>query len=166
MASPKADAWMFAIQKEFASLERYGVLKEVTQTNDLRLLSTTWVFREKTNAHGNLLEEKAQLYIRGFLQVEGLDFHDPFAATGRLATLCFLLGYCAEKDLDLHQMNVKTAFLHGDLNEVIHISLPEGYQPSGSGDLCLRLKKSLYGLCQSPRNWYFKIKTFFLAAGF
>ncbi|MBW0538526.1 hypothetical protein O181_078241 [Austropuccinia psidii MF-1] len=95
MASPKANAWMFAIQKEFASLERHGVLEEV----------------------------------------EGLDFHDTFAPIGCLATLCFLLGYCAEKDLDLHQMDVKTAFLHGDLDK-------------------------------SPRNWYLKIKNFFLTAGF
>ncbi|MBW0489426.1 hypothetical protein O181_029141 [Austropuccinia psidii MF-1] len=63
--------------------------------------------------------------------VEGLDFHDTFAPTGCLATLCFLW-YCAEKDLDLHQMDIKTALLHGYLNEVIHISLPEGYQPSRS----------------------------------
>ncbi|MBW0461123.1 hypothetical protein O181_000838 [Austropuccinia psidii MF-1] len=126
----------FSGAKEFSSLERHGVLEEVTRTNDLWLLSTTWVFREKTDAHGNLLEEKAPLCVRGFLQVEGLDFHDIFAPTGCLGTLHFLLGYCAEKDLDLHQMDVKTAFLHGDLNEVIHISLPEGYQPSGSANPC------------------------------
>ncbi|MBW0522944.1 hypothetical protein O181_062659 [Austropuccinia psidii MF-1] len=121
---------------EFSRLERHGVLDDVTRTNDLQLLSTTWVFREKTNAHGNLLEEKAGLCVWGFLQVEGLDFHVTFAPTCCLATLCFLLGYCAEKDLDLHQMDVKTTFLHGDLNEVIHISLPEGYQPSGSANPC------------------------------
>ncbi|MBW0551909.1 hypothetical protein O181_091624 [Austropuccinia psidii MF-1] len=98
--------------------------------------------------------------------VENLDFHETFAPTGWLSTLRFLLGYCAAKELDLHQMDVKTAFLHGKLEEDLHIWVPEGYTFSLNGNVCLKLKKSLYGLRQSPRNWYLRIKRFFEESGF
>ncbi|MBW0463409.1 hypothetical protein O181_003124 [Austropuccinia psidii MF-1] len=118
----------------------------------MRLLDTTWVFCEKTDAQGNLIKEKARLCVRGFLQVENIDFHETFSPTGRLANLRFLLGYCASHDLDIQQMDVKTAFLHGDLDEEIYIPIPDGYSPTLQGKVCLKLKQSLYGLRQSPRN--------------
>ncbi|MBW0535868.1 hypothetical protein O181_075583, partial [Austropuccinia psidii MF-1] len=161
-----AEKWVVAIQNEFASLERHGVLEEVPYDGSFRLLDTVWVFREKTDSSGNPVEAKARLCVKGFLQVENLDFHETFAPTGRLSTLCFLLGYCAANDLDLHQMDVKTAFLHGDLDEDLHIRVPEGYTSSLKGSVCLKLKKSLYGLKQSPRNWYLRIKKFFEDSGF
>ncbi|MBW0461308.1 hypothetical protein O181_001023 [Austropuccinia psidii MF-1] len=122
--------------------------------------------REKTNSLGNVIERKACLCVRGFHQVENLDFHETFAPTGRLSTLLFLLGYCANHDFDLHQMDVKTAFLHGDLDENLFIRLPEGYDNPHSKSICLKLNKSLYGLKQGPRNWYLKIRKFFVEAGF
>ncbi|MBW0530599.1 hypothetical protein O181_070314, partial [Austropuccinia psidii MF-1] len=140
MSSSKSDTWLLAVQNKFSSLERHGVLEEVELQKDLCLLDTTWV--------------------------EDLDFHETFAPTGRLSTLRFLLGYCADNDFDLHQMDVKTAFLHGDLDEELFIWLPEGYTALRSGPVCLKLKKYLYGLKQSPRNWYFKIKGFFVNTGF
>ncbi|MBW0524306.1 hypothetical protein O181_064021 [Austropuccinia psidii MF-1] len=121
MASLKSTNWLTAIGKEFESLEQHQVIEEVSLTSDMRLLDTTWVFREKTDAQGNLIEEKSRLCVRGFLQVENIDFHETFALTGRLATLRFLLGYCASHDLDIQQMDVKKAFLHGDLDEKIYI---------------------------------------------
>ncbi|MBW0588425.1 hypothetical protein O181_128140 [Austropuccinia psidii MF-1] len=87
MASSKATEWLAAIGQEFESLERRQVIEEVTFTSTMRLLDTTWVFREKTDAQGNLIEEKARLCVRGFLQVENIAFHETFAPTGRLATL-------------------------------------------------------------------------------
>ncbi|MBW0516785.1 hypothetical protein O181_056500 [Austropuccinia psidii MF-1] len=166
MSSSESNDWLLAVQNEFASLERHEVLEEVELQKNLRLLDTTWVFREKTDALGNVMERKARLCVQGFLQVENLDFHQTFAPTGRLSTLRFLLGYCAYHNFDLHQMDVKTAFLHGNLDEDLFIRLPEGYRSLWSGPVCLKLKKSLYGLKQSPRNWYLKIKEFFVSAGF
>ncbi|MBW0479596.1 hypothetical protein O181_019311 [Austropuccinia psidii MF-1] len=152
MASSKVTNWLTAIGKEFESLERHQVIKEVSLTNDMRLLDTTWVFREKTDAQGNLIEEKARLCVRDFLQVENIDFHETFAPTGWLATLKFLLGYCASHDLDIQQMDVKTALFHGDLDEEIYILISDEYSPTLQGKVCLRLKGSLYGLRQSLRN--------------
>ncbi|MBW0547433.1 hypothetical protein O181_087148 [Austropuccinia psidii MF-1] len=161
-----AEKWIVAIQNEFASLEQHGVLEEVPYNGSFHLLNTFWVFPENTDSSGNPVEAKARLCVKVFLQVENLDFHETFALTGQLSTLHFLLGYCAENDLDLHQMEVKTAFLHGDLDENLHIRVPEGYTSSLKGDVCLKLKQSLYGLKQSPRNWYLRIKRFFEDSGF
>ncbi|MBW0538675.1 hypothetical protein O181_078390 [Austropuccinia psidii MF-1] len=166
LASSKSNAWLTAVAKEFASLERHQVVKEVRLERNQRLLDTTWVFREKTDAEGNVTEEKARLCIKGFHQIEDVDFHETFAPTGRLATLRFLLGYCASNDFDIQQMDVKTAFLHGDLDEDIFIKIPEGYTPTMKGEVCLKLTKSLYGLRQSPSNWYLRIRRFFTEAGF
>ncbi|MBW0487719.1 hypothetical protein O181_027434 [Austropuccinia psidii MF-1] len=153
-----AKKWVVAIQNEFASPECHGVLEEVPYDGSFPLLNTVWVFHEKTDSNGNPVEAKAKLCFKGFLQVESLDFHQNFAPTGRLSTLCFLLGYCAANDLDLHQMEVKTAFLHSDLHKDLNICVPEGYTSSLKGDVCLKLKRSLYALKQSPRNWYLCIK--------
>ncbi|MBW0543090.1 hypothetical protein O181_082805 [Austropuccinia psidii MF-1] len=166
LRSDSAKRWVASIQNELTSLERHGVLEEVPYDGSFQLLNTIWVFREKTDSSGNPVEAKAWLCVKGFLQVENLDFHETFAPTGWLSTLCFLLGYCAAKDLDLHQMDVKTAFLHGNLDEDLHIWVPEGYTSSLGGNVCLKLKKSLYGLKQSPRNWYLHIKKFFEDSGF
>ncbi|MBW0500923.1 hypothetical protein O181_040638 [Austropuccinia psidii MF-1] len=154
MASSKSNSWLNAVAKEFASLEQHQVIKEVWLEKDQRLLDKTWVFREKTNSEGNFTEEKAQIYVRGFCQIEDVDFHETFAPTGHLATLRFLLGYCASNEFDIQQMDAKTAFLHGDLDKDIFIQIPEVYIPRTKGDVCLKLTKLLYGLKQSLRNWY------------
>ncbi|MBW0564333.1 hypothetical protein O181_104048 [Austropuccinia psidii MF-1] len=133
MASSKAINWLAAIGKELESLERHQVIEEVALTSAMRLLDTTWVFREKTDAQGNLIKEKARLCVRGFFQVENIDFHETFAPTLRLATLWFLLGYCASHDLDIQQMHFKMALLHGDLDEKIYIQVPYGYSPTLQG---------------------------------
>ncbi|MBW0466951.1 hypothetical protein O181_006666, partial [Austropuccinia psidii MF-1] len=149
------------LAKEFASLERHQVVKEVRLQRNQRLLDTTWVFCEKTDA-----EEKERLCVKGFHQIEDMDFHETFAPTGRLATLRLLLGYCASNDFDIQQMDVKTAFLHGDFNKDIFIKIPEGYTPTMKGEVCLKLTKSLHELRQSPRNCYLRIRRFFTEAGF
>ncbi|MBW0556077.1 hypothetical protein O181_095792 [Austropuccinia psidii MF-1] len=119
MASSKSNACLNAIAREFASLEQHQVVKEVRQGKNQWLLGTTWVFREKTNTEGNVTEEKVRLCVKGFHQIEDVDFHEKFAPTGWLATLRFLLGYCASNDYDIQQMDVKTAFLHDDLDKDI-----------------------------------------------
>ncbi|MBW0478478.1 hypothetical protein O181_018193 [Austropuccinia psidii MF-1] len=147
MASLKSNAWLNVIAREFASLEQHQVVKE-------------------TDTEGNVTEEKACLCVKGVHQIEDVDFHATFSPTGWLAPLRFLLGYCASNDFDIQQMDVKTAFLHDDLGKEIFIKIPEGYTPTMEGEVCLKLTKSLYGLKQSPTNWYLCIKRFFTEAGF
>ena len=98
---------------------------------------------------------------KGFAQVHGVDFHETFAPVAKFTTIRCILAIGAAMDLEIHQMDVKTAFLNGDLDEDIYMVQPEGFVQQGKQNHVCKLKKSLYGLKQSPRAWYQKIHTFF-----
>ncbi|MBW0468258.1 hypothetical protein O181_007973 [Austropuccinia psidii MF-1] len=121
MASLKSDSWATAIKNEFPSLAKHGVFKEIKLHDGIWFLDTMQVFHEKTDSLGNVIEEESLLCVRGFLQVEELNFKETFSPKGRLTNFPFLLGYCANHDLDLHKMDVKKSFLHGGLTKLIHI---------------------------------------------
>ena len=103
---------------------------------------------------------KARLVARGFSQIEGVDFEETFAPVVKFTSIRVLLAYTAINNLELHQMDVKTAFLNGDLEEEIYMEQPEGFVSEGNEDLVCRLLKSLYGLKQAPRQWYAKMHSF------
>ncbi|KAL2224606.1 UNVERIFIED_CONTAM: Retrovirus-related Pol polyprotein from transposon TNT 1-94 [Sesamum indicum] len=107
---------------------------------------------------------KARLVVKGFQQRYGIDFTDVFTPVVKLTTIRLVLSMVAAENLELQQMDVKTAFLHGDLEEEIYMVQPEGY--NGDDQQVCRLKKSLYGLKQAPRQWYRKFDNFMLEIGF
>ncbi|KAA1095011.1 hypothetical protein PGT21_050223 [Puccinia graminis f. sp. tritici] len=144
--------WSLAIQNELGNMERHEVWTVVAQTKDMHPLSTTWVFRRKTDQDGNLSKFKARLCVRGFLQREGRDYTDVFSPTGRLTSLRILLTLCALNNFEVHQMDVKCAFLNGKPDEDLYIKIPQGLD--GKPGTVLKLNKSLYGLKQSPRCWH------------
>jgi hypothetical protein len=91
-----------------------------------------------------------------------VDFDEIFSRVVKLSTLRFLLGVVAHEDLELLQLDVKTTFLHGDLNEEIYMEQPQGFASPGREHLVCRLRKSLYGLKKAPRQWYRKFDDFVL----
>jgi hypothetical protein len=109
---------------------------------------------------------KARLVAKGYSQVEGIDFGEIFSPFAKLTSIIFLLFVVAAFDFEVEQMDVKTKFLHGDLEEEIYMKQPEGYVVKGKKELICKMKKSLYGLKQSPRMWYKKIDTYMLGLGF
>ncbi|MBW0478818.1 hypothetical protein O181_018533 [Austropuccinia psidii MF-1] len=155
MASLKSNAWLNAIAREFASLEQHQVVKEVRRGKNQWLLDTTWFFRKKTNTEGKVTEEKEHLCVKGFRQIEDVDFHETFSPTGWLATLRFLLGYCASNKFDIQQMDVKTAFLHGDLEKGIFMKIPEGYTPTMEGEIFLKLTNRFMGSSKAQETGIF-----------
>ncbi|KXZ40995.1 hypothetical protein GPECTOR_1030g306 [Gonium pectorale] len=122
-----------------------------------------WVYKIKRGTNGDIERFKARLVAKGFMQREGVDFEEVFAPTSSMDSLRLLLSIVVLDDLELHQLDVKTAFLYGELKETVYVDQPPGFV-SGS-DKC-RLLRSLYGLRQVPRAWHAKHKTKLTQLGF
>jgi hypothetical protein len=128
-------------------------------------MGVKWVFALKQDKHGVIERFKARLVAKGFMQREGVDFKEVFAPVSKHATLRVFLAMVAAGDMELHQLDVKTAFLYGDLEEEIFVEQPPGYAMDGRANVC-RLRKSLYGLRQASRTWHKKLHEQLVAMGF
>ena len=117
------------------------------------------MFKLKKNGE-KLVKYKVRLVVKGFNQKQGIDFDEIFSPMVKMRLIRVILGLTASLDLELEQMDVKTAFLHGDLEEEIYMVQPEGFETKGKEHRVCRLKKSLYGLKQPPRQWYKKFDSF------
>jgi len=104
--------------------------------------------------------------VKGYAQQFGVDFFDTFAPVARLDTIRMLLALSANKNWKLYQLDIKSAFLNGFLEEEIYVEQPEGFVAKGGEDKVLRLKNDLYGLKQTPRTWYNRIDDFLSKIGF
>ena len=125
------------------------------------------MFKKKEGTLG--VEEpryKAKLVAKGYSQILGVDFTDVFSPVVKHSTIRALLGIVTMNDLELEQLDVKTAFLHGELEEDIYMQQPEGFIVSEKEDYVCLLKKSLYGLKQSPRQWYKRFDSFMTSHDF
>ena len=138
--------------EEIKSLEKMGTWEAVPLPEGRKTISCKWVYRIKRDADGNPTRYKARLVARGFSQVHGLDYDETYAPVTRLETIRLLLGIAAAKDWEIRQIDVKSAYLYGDLDEEIYMDAPPGYEvPEG---YVLHLLKALYGLKQAGRQWY------------
>ena len=164
MASPDVLLWKAAMDAEMASHEKNGTYKLVSRNTDQNVIGCKWVYKIKYNADGSINCYKARLVALGYRQKQGIDYDDVFAPVARFASLRLLLTIAASLDLDLHHMDVKTAFLNSHTTSNIFMSPPPGYN-SEDGKVC-KLMKSLYGLKQSPREWNLLLKQFFLSIGY
>nr|GEZ61993.1 zinc finger, CCHC-type [Tanacetum cinerariifolium] len=124
-----------------------------------------WILKRKMKVDGSIDKYKARLVIKGFRQKEGIEFFDTYAHVARISTIRFLLALTAIHDIVIHQMDVKTAFLNGNLDEKIYMKQPEGFvMPEHESNVC-KLKKSLYGLKQVPKQWHQKFDDVVLSNG-
>ncbi|GJV85584.1 retrotransposon protein, putative, ty1-copia subclass [Tanacetum coccineum] len=129
-------------------------------------LGYKWIFKKKMKADGTIDKYKARLVIKGYRQREGLDYFDTYSPVTRITLIRMILAIAALRNLEIHQMGVKTAFLNGDLEEEIYMNQPEGFiAPGQEGKVC-RLVKSLYGLKQAPKQWQQKFDNTMLESGF
>ncbi len=122
-------------------------------------ISYKWVFKIKHGVHGEVERYKARLVARGFTQTFGVDYNETFAPVAKFVSICCILALAAIEDMEIHQMDVKTAFFNGDLEEEIYMEQPKGFTQEGEHLVC-KLHKSLYGLKQSPRAWNQKLNAF------
>eukprot|EP00798_Chlamydomonas_sp_ICE-L_P011880 gene11880-biopygen9845 len=157
MASHERDGWLDATVSEVCSLLEKGTFR-VGDKPDRPVFSTKWVFKRKVDAFGNFVKYKARLVAKGFLQKFGVDFTDVFSPVTKLATLRVLLSHVAALDLELRHVDVRTAFLNGDLAEEVYIAVPEGLHDMYP-DKCFKLDKDIYGLKQAPRVWWLNLSS-------
>ncbi|UYV77663.1 hypothetical protein LAZ67_15001846 [Cordylochernes scorpioides] len=158
MDSPNAQFWKEAMNEEMNSLTENDVYECTTLPPGQTPIDCKWVLKTKLNSKGEITRYKARLVAKGFAQKKGIDYEETFSPVARHDTIRTLLAIAANEDLKLVQFDIKTAFLYGDLQDQIYIKQPEGF--NNGTDLVWELKKSLYGLKQSPRCWNQKIVNF------
>jgi hypothetical protein len=160
--------WEKAILEELETLRAAGtwVLEEAPP--GANIIGSKWVFKAKKDAAGFIARLKARLVAQGFSQIGGVDFDDTYAPVARLASSRAIIAMANRLDLLLHQVDIKGAYLNGELNdnEVLYMHHPPGYKPRDAGNRVLRLKKTLYGLKQSGRRWYQKLSSIFESLNF
>jgi hypothetical protein len=116
-----------------------------------RAIGLKWVYKLKKDAHGSVVKRKARLVAKGYVQRQGVDFEDVFAPIARMDSVRLLIALAAHHSWEVHHMDVKSAFLNGDLLEEVYVQQPPGYVKTEEEGKVLRLRKALYGLRQAPR---------------
>lgn len=163
----ESSQWLVAMNEEIESLHKNGTWVLTELPKGKRPLKCKWIYKKKDGIPG--VEDprcKARLVVKGFNQKEGIDFNEIFSPVVRHTSIRVLLAFVALFDLELEQLDVKTAFLHGELEEEIYMDQPEGFIVPGKEHLVCRLKKSLYGLKQAPRQWYKRFDSFMIGQSY
>jgi hypothetical protein len=124
------------------------------------------VFQNKQDQDGIVARNKARLMAQGYTQVEGFDFGETYALVTRLKAIRILLAYACAHNIKLYQMDVKSAFLNGYINEEVYVEQPPGFEDDKKSNHVYKLKKALYGLKQVPRAWYERLRDFLFSKGF
>nr|GEY10698.1 retrovirus-related Pol polyprotein from transposon TNT 1-94 [Tanacetum cinerariifolium] len=161
-----ASFWKEAMQEEIEALHKNKTWELVPLPGGRKPIGNKWVYTIKRNGDDQVERYRARLVVKGYAQKEGIDFNEIFFLVVRMTTVRVVLAMCATYDLHLEQLDVKTAFLHGNLDEEIYILQPEGFEQKGKKNLVCRLNKSLYDLKQVPRCWYKRFDSFIIGLGY
>jgi hypothetical protein len=156
--------WENAMIDEVNSLKQNKTWELVDPPRDRRVLSGKWVFKVKRGPHGEVVRHKCRWVVRGFTQEEGVDYDETFASVVKPMSYKALLAIAAALDLEIEQMDVKTAFLYGNIDHEIYVEQPH-HMTDGTAKVC-KLRKALYGLKQAPRIWYQTLTNFLRTLGF
>ena len=162
----KDSDWVTVMQEELNEFERNKVWQLVPRPKNRSVVGTKWVFRNKTDVDGIIIRNKAKLVAKGYSQQEGIDYDETFAPVARLEAIRMFLAYAAHKKFKVFQMDVKSAFLNGELEEEVFVEQPPGFIDPNFPNHVYRLDKALYGLKQAPRAWYETLAQFVLENGF
>jgi hypothetical protein len=157
--------WDTIMNEEYRYLMENDTWDLVPLPKVRKLVRCKWVYISKYSSDESVERHKARLVAKVFSQVEGIDYNETFAPVEKMNSIRLVLSLAASHEWEVHQMDVKSSFLHGDLQEEIYMEQPPGYVQNHSSLVC-HLKKSPYGLKQSPRAWYAKMDSFLIATGF
>lgn len=162
----KDPKWKKAMKDEISMIKKNKTWEMVDKPQDRKVIGVKWVFRTKLNADCSINKYKSRLVVKGYAQIFGVDYSDTFTPVSRLDTIRLVLVVAAQQGWKVFQLDVKSAFLNGVLQEEIYVEQPEGFVMHGEEDKVYLLKKSLYGLKQAPRAWYSRINEHLLSIGF
>ena len=166
MQSSNSQKWIEAMNEEIKSMKDNDVWDLVSLPEGTKPIGCKWIFKTKRDSMGNLERYKARLVAKGFTQKEGIDFKETFSPVSTKDSFRTIMALVAHFDLELHQMDVKTAFLNGDIDETIYMKQPENFVSADSKEMVCKLKKSIYGLKQASRQWYYKFHQVIVSFGF
>ena len=158
--------WVNAMHEELHNFERNQVWTLVEKPDEKHnVIGTKWVFRNKKDEDGQVVCNKAPLVAQGYTQVEGMDYGETYAPVTRLESIHILLAYANHHDISLYQMDIKSAFLNGEIEEEVYVKQPPGFVNPKKPDHVYKLHKALYGLKQGPRAWYKCLIKFLIEKG-
>ncbi|RVW35632.1 Retrovirus-related Pol polyprotein from transposon TNT 1-94 [Vitis vinifera] len=154
------------MHEEMKSLHKNNSYELMDLPKGKRALKNKWILKRKPEPNKSQPRYNARLVVKGFSQKKGIDFEKIFSPMVKMFSIRVVLGLAASINLEIEQLDVKTTFLHGHLEEEIYIEQLEGFTIKGKEHLVCRLKKSLYGLIQAPRQWYKKFDSFMVKHGY
>ena len=158
--------WTLACEDEICSIVENETWTLVELPQGAKAIGLKWVFKLKRNSDGSIKKHKARLVAKGYVQQHGVDFDEVFAPVARIETIRLLINLAALNRWIIHHLDVKTAFLHGELKETVYVSQPEGFEVKGSENKVYKLHKALYGLRQAPRAWNNKLNAILIELKF
>ncbi|XP_074556441.1 uncharacterized protein LOC141812295 [Curcuma longa] len=159
-------SWKLAVMEEMNALRRSGTWEIVDLPKGKKPVGCKWVFTIKCKADGSIERYKARLVAKGFTQTYGIDYQETFAPVAKINSIRILLSLAVNSDWPLHQLDVRNAFLNGDLEEEVFMSLPPGFEKGLDSKKVCKLNKALYGLKQSPRAWFERFGKTVISYGF
>ncbi|GJR30928.1 putative ribonuclease H-like domain-containing protein [Tanacetum coccineum] len=162
----KDPSWIEAMQDELLQFKLQKVWTLVDLPNGKRAIGTKWVYKNKKDERGIVIKNKARLVAQGYTQEEGIDYDEVFAPVARIEAIRLFLAYASFKDFMVYQMDVKSAFLYGKIEEEVYVCQPPGFEDPDFPDRVYKVEKALYGLHQAPIAWYENLSTYLLENGF
>ncbi|GJU08038.1 putative ribonuclease H-like domain-containing protein [Tanacetum coccineum] len=160
------ESWVDAMQEELLQFEIQKVWILVDLPYGKKAIGTKWVYRNKKDERGVVVRNKARLVAQGHRQEEGIDYDEVFAPVARLEAIRIFLAFASYMGFIVYQMDVKSAFLYGKIDEEVYVSQPPGFLDPKSPQKVYKVVKALYGLHQAPRAWYATLSTFLLKNGY
>jgi Reverse transcriptase (RNA-dependent DNA polymerase)/Integrase core domain/gag-polypeptide of LTR copia-type len=158
--------WVDAMNDELGALAKNQTWELVQLPQGKQAVGCKWIYKTKFNSDGSVERYKARLVARGFTQTYGIDYKETFASVTKMNTVRTVMSVAVNCDWPLFQMDVKNAFLQGELEEEVYMELPPGLQVDNEEKIVCRLKKAIYGLKQSPRTWYGRLSNTLFKGGF
>ncbi|GJY55538.1 putative ribonuclease H-like domain-containing protein [Tanacetum coccineum] len=160
------DSWVQAMQEELLQFKLQQVWVLVDLPLGMKVIGTKWVYRNKRDERGVVMRNKARLVAQGYTQEEGIDYDEVFAPVTRIEAIRLFLAFTLFMGIIVYQMDVKSAFLYGTIDEEVYVSQPPGFVDPDHPTKVYKVVKALYGLHQAPRAWYATLSTFLEKHGY